>query len=113
MRRLGLATALTFVLSLACAAGAAQAVVVDLSSVGHASVAYNPFAQNGYVGLAIERGAGAILCRKHASLGPVSITFMTYEEGSFTPADQLSGKHPMDPEFITVETVKSVKCPAP
>ena len=57
--------------------------------------------------------AGAILCRKHASLGPVSITFMTYEEGSFTPADQLSGKHPMDPEFITVETVKSVKCPAP
>lgn len=57
--------------------------------------------------------AGALLCRKHASLRPVSITFMEYEEGSFTAADQLSGKHPMDPEFITVNTVKTVECPAP
>jgi hypothetical protein len=57
--------------------------------------------------------AGALLCRKHASLGPVSITFVAYEQGNFTPADQLSGKHPMNSEFIAVKTVKTVKCPAP
>jgi hypothetical protein len=56
--------------------------------------------------------AGALLCRKHASLHPVSITLVSYEQGSFTPADQLSGKHPMDPEFITVNIVKTVECPA-
>jgi hypothetical protein len=57
--------------------------------------------------------AGALLCRKHGSLHPVSITLTSYEQGRFTPADQLSGKHPMDSEFITVSTVKTVKCPAP
>ena len=57
--------------------------------------------------------AGALLCRKHASLRPVSITFVQYEQRRFTAADQLSGKHPMDPEFVTVNTVKNVQCPAP
>ena len=57
--------------------------------------------------------AGALLCRKHASLRPVSITFVQYEQRSFTPADQLSGKHPMDPEFVSVNAVKTVQCPAP
>lgn len=57
--------------------------------------------------------AGALLCRKHASLHPVSIAFVQYEQKSFTPADQLSGKHPMDPEFVSVNTVKTVQCPSP
>ncbi|HUO75070.1 MAG TPA: PKD domain-containing protein [Solirubrobacteraceae bacterium] len=54
MRRTCLAIALTFAVSLAVTTGAAQAVVVDMSSVGNPSVAYNPFAQNGYVGVAMD-----------------------------------------------------------
>jgi hypothetical protein len=57
--------------------------------------------------------AGALLCRKHALLHPVSITFVEYEQGDFTPADQLSGKHPTDSEFITANAIKTVQCPAP
>jgi hypothetical protein len=57
--------------------------------------------------------AGALLCRKHAALHPVSITFVEYEQKEFTAADQASGKHPMDPEFVNVNTVKTVECPAP
>jgi hypothetical protein len=57
--------------------------------------------------------AGALLCRKHAALHPVSITFVQYEQQGFTAADRLSGKHPLDPEFVTVTTVMTVACPAP
>jgi hypothetical protein len=48
---LGILTALTFVISLVTSAGAAQAVVIDMSSVPNTSVAYNPFVQSGYVGV--------------------------------------------------------------
>lgn len=57
--------------------------------------------------------AGALLCHQHAALHPVSITFLYDEQASFTAADQLSGKHPMDPEFVTVKTLKTVECPVP
>jgi len=56
--------------------------------------------------------AGALLCHEHAALHPVSITFAEHEQGEFTAADLSSGKHPTDPEFITVKTVKTVECPA-
>jgi len=54
--------------------------------------------------------AAAFLCRKHASLHPVSIILLQAEGGDFTPEDQLAGKNPMDPEFVTVTTVKRVAC---
>ena len=57
--------------------------------------------------------AGALLCHEHAALHPVSITFVQYEQGEFTVADKLNGKHPTDPEFITESPVKTVACPAP
>ena len=57
--------------------------------------------------------AGALLCHEHAALHPVSITFVEYEQGEFTAAGLSSGKHPTDPEFITVKTVKTVECAAP
>jgi hypothetical protein len=57
--------------------------------------------------------SGALLCQKHAALHPVSITFVEYDQGDFTAADLLNGKHPMDPEFVTVKTVKTVECAAP
>jgi hypothetical protein len=52
-----------------------------------------------------------VFCRKHASLSPVSITLLRVDEGDFQPADQLNGRHPHEPEFIAVKTVKRVKCP--
>jgi hypothetical protein len=62
--------------------------------------------------LLVDR-AGALLCRQHAALHPVSITFVAEEPREFTAADRLSGKFPTDPEFITMNTVKTVECPAP
>ena len=53
----------------------------------------------------------ALFCREHASLRPVSISFLKVEEEDFKPEDHLNGKHPLDPEFVTMSTVKKVKCP--
>jgi hypothetical protein len=52
----------------------------------------------------------AVLCREHASLRPVSVTLLKVEEREFKPADHLNGKHPLDPEFTTVSTLKSIRC---
>jgi hypothetical protein len=54
--------------------------------------------------------AGEIFCHKHAALRPVSIIFLEANSDDFTPQDELAGKHPMDPEFVTVSTVKRVAC---
>lgn len=56
--------------------------------------------------------AAAIFCRKHAALKPVWIELLEYQEGVFTPQDQLAGKHPKDPEFVNVNPLKRVQCPA-
>ncbi len=53
----------------------------------------------------------ARLCRQHAALRPVAITLLNLEEKDFLPADHLSGKHPLDSEFVTVHTLKRVRCP--
>lgn len=50
-------------------------------------------------------------CREHASLRPVSVTFLRVLEGDFKPADHLNGKHPLDPEFATVSAVGQFNCP--
>jgi hypothetical protein len=57
--------------------------------------------------------AGAYLCRKHAALRPVSVIMLAMEPGEFTPEDRLAGKHPTDPEFVTITTVKRVSCEGP
>ena len=57
--------------------------------------------------------AGAIFCRQHAELKPVAVTLLEYQEGAIGPDDHLSGKHPLDEEFVTVNTVKRVPCPEP
>ena len=56
--------------------------------------------------------AGAFFCRTHAPLHPVSITLLDIQENEFTPKDFLAGKQPWDPEFVTVNTIKRVPCPA-
>ena len=55
--------------------------------------------------------AVVLLCRKHASLHPISITLLSIQENDFSKTDHLSGKHPMDAEFVTETTLKSDKCP--
>jgi hypothetical protein len=57
--------------------------------------------------------AGEILCRKHASTHPVSITFVQRVHSGFNPEDWLNGKRPQDPEFTREKTVQTVQCPAP
>src|SRR5258705_2572587 len=46
----------------------------------------------------------ALFCREHASLRPVSISFLTVEEADFKPADHSNGKHPLDRAFVTMST---------
>ncbi|HEV2958137.1 MAG TPA: hypothetical protein VGX95_18645 [Xanthobacteraceae bacterium] len=55
----------------------------------------------------------AYLCRKHAALHPVAVTILEAEVRYFTPEDQLAGKHPLDPEFVTEHTLKRVECTGP
>src|SRR5262249_20400008 len=56
--------------------------------------------------------AAALYCRKHASLHPASITLLEIQEKEFTRTDFLAGKQRWDPEFVTVNTIKHVKCSA-
>lgn len=53
---------------------------------------------------------GAFFCQKHAALHPVAVILLEAAQGDFTPEDQLAGKRPLDPEFVTVTTVKKVEC---
>lgn len=55
--------------------------------------------------------AAAFFCDKHASLHPAAITLLEIQEKDFSPVDQRNGKHRLDPEFISVNTLKRVKCP--
>lgn len=54
----------------------------------------------------------AELCREHVSLRPVAITLLAVEGKEFGPDDRRLGKHPLDPEFVTVHTLKTIRCPA-
>jgi len=57
--------------------------------------------------------AAAYLCRKHAALQPVAVVLLEAQASDFTPEDQLAGKRPTDPEFVTVKHVKRIKCVHP
>jgi hypothetical protein len=55
-------------------------------------------------------GVVARLCQKHADLVPVSIALLEVQELDFWPADQLAGKHPLDPDFVTTDTLARIPC---
>ncbi len=57
--------------------------------------------------------AAAVLCRKHAALQPLAITFYVIQEERFTPEDFRAGKQRMDAGFFTVRMLKGVRCPEP
>jgi len=54
--------------------------------------------------------AGAYLCRKHAALHPAAVIMLEAEVRYFTPEDQLAGKHPSDPQFVTEKNMERVEC---
>jgi hypothetical protein len=53
----------------------------------------------------------AELCREHAALRPVAITLLEVEGKEFGPKDRRLGKNPLDPEFVTVNTLRTIRCP--
>jgi hypothetical protein len=55
--------------------------------------------------------AAKFFCRRHASLRPVSVTLLSYEQNRFLPKDHLAGRHPLHPDFLTETKVKQVACP--
>ena len=55
--------------------------------------------------------AAAALCREHAALHPVTITLLEAQQSDFWPTDRLSGKHPLDSEFVTVDVLNVSQCP--
>jgi hypothetical protein len=54
----------------------------------------------------------ATLCRKHHELRPTAITLTVLHEQDFMPADHLSGKHPLDAEFVVESMIKRGPCPS-
>jgi len=54
--------------------------------------------------------AGALLCQRHASLQPRSVTLLEVVERAYGPEDEMHGKLPLDPEFAAVVTLKRVEC---
>jgi hypothetical protein len=55
--------------------------------------------------------AAALLCRRHAALRPTAIILLDLEQKDFSPADHLSGKHPLEPEFVTEKDLRRIACP--
>ena len=53
---------------------------------------------------------GAFLCRKHASLRPLSVTLVEVREKDFWREDFLRGKRPLDSEFVIVNPLRRVEC---
>jgi len=50
-------------------------------------------------------------CREHAALNPASVVLLLVTEKDFRPEDLLQGHRPLDPEFVTVDTLMRVDCP--
>jgi hypothetical protein len=55
----------------------------------------------------------AAICREHASLRPIAVTLIAVDQNEFSPADRLQGKHPLDPEFVSVTELKAIPCQQP
>jgi hypothetical protein len=57
--------------------------------------------------------AAVVLCRKHAALQPLAITFYEIQEEKFTREDYLAGKQRMDQGFFSVRLLRGMRCPDP
>ena len=54
--------------------------------------------------------AAQYFCRKQATLKPISVTLLQVVENDYWPDDRLLGKQPRDPDYVTVNTLKTVEC---
>ena len=54
--------------------------------------------------------AAQYFCRKQAALKPISVTLLQVVERDYWPDDRLQGKQPRDPDYVTVNTLKTVEC---
>lgn len=50
------------------------------------------------------------LCKKHASLKPVAVSFVLVEELDFWPEDFRKGHRPLDPDFVRVSRLTNTSC---
>ncbi len=55
--------------------------------------------------------AAAFLCRRHADLAPIRVTFLVRSQLRFTPHDHASGASPLDDAFLEDERLPSLPCP--
>jgi hypothetical protein len=72
------------------------------------------YVYDGLLAEAEDRGdaAGALLCRKHAALHPVSVTLVEIQYNKdYWREDAIRGKRPTDPEFTTENPIKRIECP--
>src|SRR5579871_3768184 len=53
---------------------------------------------------------GTLLCREHAELDPLYVTLLRIQEQDYVPDDLLNGKHPLDPEYVTADTLSRIPC---
>ncbi len=53
-------------------------------------------------------------CQKHSSLKPVEIRLLEVEQHKdLLPSDHLAGKHPLDAQFATTQTLRTGPCSRP
>jgi hypothetical protein len=53
---------------------------------------------------------GPLLCAQHPELDPLFVTLVKIQEENYLPDDVLSGKRPLDPEYVTVNNLVRVPC---
>jgi hypothetical protein len=54
---------------------------------------------------------GRFLCRRHAGLEPVTVTFFVHRQIPITPEAYVAGRRPLDGDLVEVETLPPVSCP--
>jgi hypothetical protein len=53
---------------------------------------------------------GRFLCRRHADLFPISVTFSVHRQVPITPEAYVAGRRPLDVESLEVDTLAPVLC---
>lgn len=51
------------------------------------------------------------ICKEHADFNPVTVTLIDVTQKNFTREDRLSGKSPLDPEFVERQEMDPIRCP--
>ena len=57
------------------------------------------------------QSVAAFLCRRHAALDPVTVTFSVHRQIPITPEAYVAGRRPLDADLVETETLGPVSCP--